>query len=86
MRINARLDEEHAAKLDYLLEASHGKVTEVVKHAIDLYYDEMKRREGEGARRLLSSDFIGCAAGEEGLSAHYKETLDDGLGAKHGHR
>ncbi len=86
MRINARLDEEHAAKLDYLLEASRQKVTDVVKHGIDLYYDEIKRREGEGARRILQSSFIGCAEGDEKLSAHYKELLSEGIGEKHGHR
>ena len=72
MRIDIHLDEEHAAKFRYLLKATPGNTDDVVEHAIDLYYDEIKRREGRGARRLLESDFIGGAEGEENLSTNYK--------------
>ncbi|GAB6039806.1 hypothetical protein [Endothiovibrio diazotrophicus] len=86
MRINARLDDEHADKLTYLLDTGHGKVTDVVKRGIDLYYDEVRRREGAGVRRLLESDFVGCAEGDEALSSRYKDELSGQLGDKHGHR
>lgn len=85
MRINARLDEDHEDRITYLIQATGSTVTDVVKQAIDFYY-EAYTREHPGGRALLQSGFVGIADGEADLSVNYKALLTDDLGRKHGHR
>lgn len=86
MRINARLDEIHSRKLEYLKRATDAGVSEVVKDAIDVYYDQMKARKPSAAEIFQESGFIGIAEGPEDLSTRYKEVLTESLDAKHGDR
>ncbi len=86
MRINARLDEESARKLEYLKEATHAQVTDVVKDAIDLYYQRVRQAQDSARSRLFDSGFVGCGTAEPGLSQTYKDDLSQALEAKHGHR
>jgi hypothetical protein len=86
MRINARLDEESARKLDYLKDVTHSQVTEVVKDAIDLYYARVKQSQDSARSRLFDSGFVACGAAEPELSESYKDDLSQALEAKYGHR
>lgn len=85
MRINVRLDDNLAYKLDYLVHAEGLNVSEVVKESINRYYDEI--RAPQPARDVLERNgFIGCGEADAELSASYKETLTASLQAKHGDR
>ena len=86
MRINARLDETTQQQLDYIRNATKESVTEIVKNALHLYYQQLRRQSGDRTRQLLESDFIGCADGPEDLATHYKRYLGQGWGEKHGDR
>ena len=84
MRINARLEDEYAEKLEYIKKQNHLSTTEVVKQGIDLLYLRSKAKPSEKIRALLESDFIGCSEGPEDLSTHYKQYLTESLAEKHG--
>lgn len=66
MRISARLDESRSRKLEALITGTGAGTSEVVKRAIDVYYEQYRaERPGEAIRR---SDFVGCAEGDPDLS------------------
>ena len=85
MRINARLDESHSEKLRCLARGMNASITDVLKQAIDLYYEEM-RAECRTAKSVLQcTGFIGVATGDENLSSNYKAELPAGLDDKYDH-
>ncbi|MGF1613495.1 MAG: ribbon-helix-helix protein, CopG family [Gammaproteobacteria bacterium] len=85
MRINARLDDEHAGKLSYLMKATESSVSEVVKRAIDLYYSELQSQQVKPVNIWKRSGFIGCCEGPDEISARYKEAFREIAAAKHDH-
>jgi hypothetical protein len=86
MRINARLDDERAGKMEYLRAATGQTLSDVVKKAIDHYYAEVTGAPARASSVLAQTGFIGCADADEHLSTDYKRLLTDTLDAKHGHR
>lgn len=85
-RINARLDEAHADKLDYLKRATGLPVSDIVKRGIDLVYEETRQAARSPREVLAAAGFVGAAEGPAGLSTCYKEALSASLAAKHGDR
>ena len=53
MRINARLENDYAEKLEYLKKQTQLSTTEIVKQAIDLLYRQSKSKPGEKIKALL---------------------------------
>jgi len=86
MRINARLDEEQTRKLNFLKEATHASVSEVIKHAVDQYYADFRKTEIQARDVLRHTGFIGCAEGQPDLADTYKSKLDGVLTSKHDYR
>ena len=86
MRVNARLDEDRAAKLQRLQLALHANASEVVKRALDVLHKEQCEGRGAKTKALLASDFVGCAEGPEDLSSRYKQDFARALEGKHGPR
>lgn len=86
MRINARLDEDHRRKLEYLMRATGSRVSDIIKQAIDVLYERAEQAKGRPERLLTSSGFVGCGEGAEDLSVTYKDELTNSIKAKHGHR
>lgn len=83
MRINARLDDSLARKLKVLQELTKSGTSQIVKRAIELYYDKVIRTErGGAAKALRKSGFIGCVSSDEDLSSRYKEILAESLETK----
>ena len=78
MRINARLDDERAEKLNQLQSLTQLSASEIVKRAIDFLHRQQVRRSRERLDALLSSDFVGCAEGPEDLAGRYKQYLTRG--------
>lgn len=85
-RINARLDDEHMAKLEQLKGQLHYSTTEVLKLAIDDLYEHQSSRSQSKLKLLLNSDFIACGDAESDLSAEHKKYLSQSLTAKYDHR
>lgn len=83
MRISIRLDPDHARKLDLLGRATQARTSEIVKHAIDLYYEQIRKTRRPADEVLQSTGFIGCGEADENLSETYKTELGRLLEAKH---
>ena len=84
-RINARLDDETASRLERLQEKTGKSASAILKEALRQYLDSV-----EGPARpydaLLASGFIGSGTGEPNLSTDYKRILTESLARKHGSR
>jgi hypothetical protein len=86
MRINARLDDDRTRKLQYLVSRTGANISEVIKQAIETYYQEVFSRKNKPGNLLHQSGFVGCADGDAGLSERYKEAFRQGVEVKHDHR
>lgn len=90
MRVNARLDDSYQAKIDYIVEMRHLSVSDVIRDAIDHYYEAVK---AEQVRRVRGLDaIVGMAEGVNvpaDLSTNYKKYIGEIIDAKypqHAHR
>ncbi len=86
MRVNARLDQDHSQKLAALVQMTELKISEIIKRAIDVYYDQIKGQRSSPAEVLTASGFVGFAKAAPNLSETYKDRLTASLAAKHDHR
>jgi hypothetical protein len=84
MRINARLDETHSHKLDYLMQVTGDSVTEVIKRAIDVYFEQVQQSPSHALDILSRMGFIGSGHAAPDLSESYKKELSKDLDRKHG--
>ncbi len=62
------------------------KVSEIVKRAIDTYYDRITGSRSNPAEILTTSGFVGIAKADPDLSETYKDRITESLAAKHDHR
>ena len=82
-RLNARIDEELASKLEHIRRVTGATTTQVVRESIELYYEAV-RNSAAGPRKVLEqTGFLGCGSGPSNLSQSYKQLLADGLAGKH---
>ena len=81
-RLNARLDDELAAKLQALRRMTRRSTTDVVKAALEHYFDAMTKEAGTAAEHLRASGFVGCGDGPVDLSERYKAEVEDLLAEK----
>ncbi|MCC5663827.1 CopG family transcriptional regulator [Nostoc sp. CHAB 5784] len=86
MRINARLDDEYADKLAFIQQRTNQAVTDVIKSAIELYYQQLQQEQKNALSMLTQTGFIGCGHTDSDLSVNYKLILRDGLKAKYDYR
>lgn len=82
-RLNARLDDELARKLAELEKRSGKSATEIVRAALNRYYDEEVAAESPAAA-LEAAGLIGCISAPANLSTSYKAELGRSLSKKHG--
>jgi metal-responsive CopG/Arc/MetJ family transcriptional regulator len=77
MRINARLDDNVADKLDYLQRTTGLSLSDVVRESIEHYYTEVRDRTERDAAALdvLVGAFEGSDDSPTDLSADYKRYL-----------
>ncbi len=84
MRVNARLDDDRAAKLQELQLKTQKGASDLLKLAIDCLYKEQVESARRKVQRILASEFIGCAQGPEDLAQEHGRYLINDLGGKHG--
>lgn len=82
-RLNVRVDDELAQKVDELARATGRSASAIIKAALEAYL-ESSSVSGETYPKLLlaQAGFIGCASGDTDLSQTYKQALGDSLSAK----
>ena len=86
MRLNARLPEDLARKLEALERATGQSTSNVVRAALERYFTEVCGAGRSARDAILESGLVGCGEAEADLSANYKAHLREALGRKHGHR
>ena len=86
MRLNARLPEELARKLEALERATGQSTSDVVRAALERYFNEVCGPRRAARDAIRSSGLVGCGEAEADLSVSYKARLREGLSRKHGHR
>jgi hypothetical protein len=82
-RLNARIDAPLAKKVAALRLATRQTTTDVVRVALERYYDAVER-ESRPYELLRDGGFIGCADGPSDLSVTYKHELTRSLESKLG--
>jgi Arc/MetJ-type ribon-helix-helix transcriptional regulator len=86
MRLNARLTEELARKLEALERATGQSTSDVVRAALERYFTEICGPDRSAREAIYQSGLVGCGEAEADLSATDKSRLREGLGRKHGPR
>ncbi len=81
-RINARLDDALARRVDLVRKRKHRSVSQIVQESLARYCDDELDGGGEALAILKTAGFIGCAEGPEDLSADYKQALTRSLRRK----
>jgi hypothetical protein len=77
MRVNARLESDRATKLNYIRQRTNQGTSEIMKVAIDFYYEKLRQETPVKPLQLLrESGLIGCAEGDADLSVNYKKYLN----------
>jgi hypothetical protein len=82
-KISARLDAERSRKLDVLMRTTHQGVSEVIKMALDLYYDHVRAGRRPAAELLRAAGFLASGEASPDLSETYKDELARSLADKH---
>lgn len=81
-RINARVPESIADKLEELLQLSDDNLSEIIVKSIENYYSAVLRERTNPSKILRQNKFIGAASGPSDLADRYKDYLDEGLSEK----
>ncbi|HEX5657146.1 MAG TPA: ribbon-helix-helix protein, CopG family [Polyangiales bacterium] len=82
-RINARVDDELAEKVEELRRITGKSASAIIKAALEAYFETVKGSSETRPRRALEqAGFIACANGEPNLSRDYKRELADSLRGK----
>jgi hypothetical protein len=82
MRINARLDDESQAQIDYLTQTTGHSVSQVVREALARYHRDVRASQG-GPRRLLAMMGQGDS-GRSDVASQVKQQVYEALLTKHG--
>ena len=87
MRINARLDRDHALKLQFIGKTTGLGVTDIIKEALSKLYNDFHHRQTKRSLNAFKkSGFVGCSKGPQDLSEKAKSYLLTGLKKRHDHR
>ena len=86
-QITTQIDHETTDKLTYIQQQTNQQLPEILRAAINDYYQKLKQKKQKTPFQLLEeSGFIGCCSVESVLSVNYKQVLATELEAKYGNR
>ena len=83
MRVNARLDDEAAEQIDYLVRATGQGVSHVLRESVALYYGQVRAQRGGPAH--LGALIGKGDSGRSDIASDVKRRLGDSLDRKIGH-
>jgi len=81
-RINARLDDDLARRVDLVRKRKRRSVSQIVQESLARYCDEELGGGCEALAILKAAGFVGCADGPANLSSDYKQELTRSLRRK----
>lgn len=83
-RINARIDDDLAEKLDVLRAKAGLSTTDVLREAIERYHETLEAETGQHAREAFgAAGFVACAEGPRDLASRTKAYLLEAYETKH---
>jgi hypothetical protein len=74
-RINARLDDELARKVELVRKRTNRTVSQIVQESLVRYCEQELANGNDSASILKATGLVGCADGPSDLSANYKTDL-----------
>lgn len=75
MQITTQLDDDQTSKLTYIQQQTNLELAEIVKQAIELYYQKLQAQPTDPLARLKQSRFIGSFNADPGLATDSQSTL-----------
>jgi hypothetical protein len=75
MRLNTKLDVIQEALLLKIQERTHASVSEIVRRALENYYQTVCEQPTSAKDAFYASGFVGCAESDPDLSTTYKSQL-----------
>jgi hypothetical protein len=77
MQITTQLDEDHANKLAYIQHQTQQELAEILRKAIDLYYQKLRVQGSDPLAKLKQSRFIGRFKADPNLATDSKSILKE---------
>ncbi len=77
MQITTQLDEAHVSKLTYIQQQTNLSLADVLKQAIDLYYQQLQQPEIDPLAKLKRGRFIGRFKATPDFAIRSKAILQD---------
>lgn len=86
MEVNAQVNDDIANKISLIQQQTQQDISEILKKAIELYYQTLQTQPKTPLQILEESGFIGCFEDDPDLSSNYKQVLTESLAKKYDHR
>ncbi len=77
MEVNATVNDDIAHKISLIQQQTQQDLSEILKHAIELYYQSLHTPPKTPLQILEESGFIGCFQDDPDLSTNYKKFLTE---------
>lgn len=81
-RINARIDQELADKLEQIQRITGKSTSAILKAALDRYYERVQQDQVSPGEALRKLGFVASGKGTRELSSNYKKILTESLAKK----
>ncbi len=83
MNIATQLDDNYAAKLTYIQVQTEQNVDEILRQAIELYYQRLQPMQQSPLAVLEAAGLVGCFEGSSELSSNYKPIVQEYVDQKY---
>lgn len=83
MQVNTELTEAEVSKIAFIQQQTQQDIGEILKAAIDLYYQNLQASQTSPLQILEETGVIGCCSVENDLSTTYKSVLAEELEKKY---
>jgi hypothetical protein len=81
-RISVRLDPKSLEKLELIRQSTGQNLSEMLRQAIDIYYQQSNQDTPPSSETLDRVGFVGCSEGPTDLAKNFKKYLSEGLRRK----
>lgn len=83
MQIKTELTDVEASKIAFIQQQTQQDIGEILKSAIEMYYQNLQAVQKSPLQVLEETGFIGCCSIEKDLSTTYKSVLAEELEKKY---
>jgi hypothetical protein len=80
MEIIAQINEDQAKKINFIQEKTQQNLDEILKNALESYYEKIVNTPKNNLEKFREIGFIGCIEAEENLAANSELILHQEMG------